>query len=207
MTTLAGNPVSAGFVDGLGTNALFWYPDGVALDKAGNLFVTDESNRAIRKIAPGGQVTTFANLTNQLTNRAPYFPGSQSSLTLDGVGNVYLADRQCHLIQKISPTGTITTLAGSFHVDTNGWVLGGYVDGNGTNALFNRPSAVAVDALGTVYVADTGNHAIRQITADGMVTTLAGNPNFDTNGYALGGYADGIGLAALFTFPQRTRSG
>src|SRR4029434_7632441 len=101
---------------------------------------------------------------------------------------VYVAEQNNHTILKIAPGGIVTTLAG---------LAGNSGSGNGTGSVarFNRPQGVAVDTTGTVYVADTGNNTIRQITPGGVVTTLAGlAPQFGSN--------DGTGSAARFGGPQ-----
>jgi DNA-binding beta-propeller fold protein YncE len=87
-------------------------------------------------------------------------------LTVDGGGNVYVADTFTHKIRKVTPGGVVTTLAGSGAL--------GSTDGPGTAARFNAPSDVAVDAAGNVYVADSDNNKIRKVTPGGVVTTLAG---------------------------------
>lgn len=103
----------------------------------------------------------------------------------DGQGNVYVADAGNHRILKVTPGGSVSTLAGAGY--------SGYADGTGTSALFTHPSALAVDASGNVYVSDQQNHRIRRITAGGVVTTVAGNGS--------SGYADGIGTGARFSSP------
>ena len=119
-------------------------------------------------------------------------------------GNVYVADGGNHTIRKVTPAGVVTTLAGLTQ-DTNadGLMGGGYADGTGSAARFNYPFSVAVDNADNVYVADTGNQAIRKITPVGVVTTLAGDATI-TNifGLPLGGYADGTGKAARFFEPR-----
>jgi hypothetical protein len=111
-----------------------------------------------------------------------------SSVAVDGSGNIYVADGGDHTVRKVSAGGVVTTLAGSSG-------QAGSNDGTGTGALFLYPYAVAVDASGNVYVADSGNNNIRKVTAGGSVSTLAGAVGFS-------GSTDGSGTAALFNMPQ-----
>jgi sugar lactone lactonase YvrE len=111
---------------------------------------------------------------------------SPRSVAVDGVGKVYVADTGNHCIRLISPDGQVSTLAGANEP--------GYVDGQGSEARFNFPSGIAVDADGNLYVADTANHSIRKIMPDGEVTTLAGNGE--------PGNVDGPGADARFRAPE-----
>jgi sugar lactone lactonase YvrE len=92
---------------------------------------------------------------------------SPIGVAVDSAGNVYVADTSNHTIRKITPAGVVTTLAGTANQS-------GYVDGTGTAARFTSPAGVAVDSTGNLYVADTGNHIIRKISASGSVSTVAG---------------------------------
>ncbi len=187
VTTLAGSGV-VGFADGTGTAAKFYYPQGVAVDGLGNVYVADKNNHRIRKISPTGVVTTFAgggvagSADGTGTDARFYRP---SGVAIDGSGNFYVADTYNHKIRKISPTGVVTTFAGSG--------TRGFADGTGTAARFNYPRGVAVDGSGNVYVGDEFNQKIRKISPTGVVTTLAGSTR---------GFADGTGTAAKFYYPS-----
>ncbi|PAW88952.1 MAG: hypothetical protein B9S26_10245, partial [Opitutia bacterium Tous-C4FEB] len=193
-TTLAGTAGSQGSADGTGSAALFNYPNGVAVDATGNVYIADESNHTIRKITSGGVVTTLAGTAGSSgstdgTGSAARF-ASPAGVAADVEGNVYVADRANHSIRKITSGGVVTTLAGSSAGDT------GSSDGTGSDARFWSPRSVAVDVeQGTVYVADTANHTIRKITPGGVVTTLAGSAG------SLGS-TDGTGSAARFYQPR-----
>ena len=183
VSTLAGS--TEGFRDGLGRSAEFNGPAGVAVDAAGNVYVADEYNHLIRKITPEGLVSTLAGSTEGFrdgSGRSAQF-SYPVGVAVDAAGNVYVADYGNHLIRKITPEGLVSTLAGSTE---------GFRDGAGTSAEFNGPTGVAVDAAGNVYVADTGNHLIRKITPEGLVSTLAGSTE---------GFRDGLGTSAEFSYP------
>jgi len=193
VTTIAGTPFAEGSNDGNGANARFLSPVAVAADTNGNVFVTDADNRTIRKITPAGVVTTFAGVAGSYAN----FDGTGSAarfelpegIAIDAHNVLYVADYGTNTIRRITPNAVVTTLAGSGAV--------GSADGTGAGASFNHPRGIAVDASGTVYVADTGNNTIRRITPAGVVTTLAGTPGAT-------GTADGAGAAASFNGPQGT---
>jgi len=195
VSTLAGSTASnTGYVDATGTAARFNSPYGVAVDSTGNVYVADTFNHAIRKITPGGVVTTLAGSTAgddgyvDATGTGARFQ-YPAGVAVDSTGNVYVADANNNAIRKITPGGVVTTLAGS----TAG--TSGYVDATGTDARFNYPEGVAVDSTGNVYVADNYNSAIRKITSGGEVTTLAGSTAGDD------GYVDATGTAARFNYP------
>jgi len=149
---------AAGYADGMGSEAKFNNPNGVALDSDGNLYVADYSNNRVRKVTPQGVVFTVAG-----TGVAGYADGGKDvamfngpiGVAVDGKGNVYVADHRNHRIRKISQFGLVTTIAG------NG--VGGYADGFGDLVKFNYPYALALDSDKNLFVADHGNHRIRVI--------------------------------------------
>ncbi len=192
VTTLAGVVGGKGTADGAGGAARFNMPYGVAVDSAGNIYVADTDNHTIRKITPAGAVTTFAGTAGSSGSTDGngsaarfYYPWG---LAVDTSDTLYVADMYNHTIRKITPTGDVTTLAGTAGIN-------GSADGTGAAARFYSPYAVAVDAGGNVYVADTYAHTIRKITPAAVVTTLAGTANSE-------GSADGTGAAARFWFPS-----
>ena len=189
VTTLAGTAGTSGSADGTGAEARFDKPEGVATDVSGNVYVADINNDTIRKITPAGVVTTLAGkrFGADGTGAEASFDGPRGVAT-DSGGNVFVADRFYHTIRKITPTGVVTTLAGTAGVS-------GSVDGTGAAARFNLPYGVATDASGNVYVADQSNNTIRKITPAGVVTTLAGTAR-------MAGSADGTGAAARFSLPS-----
>lgn len=194
VTTIAGKAGESGTADGQGTAARFNRPSGLALDSAGILYVADQVNHAIRRITPAGNVSTIAGKigtsgTADGTGTAAQFT-FPTDVAVDSAGNIYVADTSNHAIRKIAPGNIVTTLAGSKRTSGNG-------DGFGTQARFFSPWAVAVDAAGNVYVADTNNNLIRRVTPEGRVTTVAGNPTNDEPGSK-----DGIGVEAEFSAPS-----
>jgi sugar lactone lactonase YvrE len=159
VTTLAGS--EQGFDDGAGFNAKFSNPHGIAVDGNGNVYVGDTSNDRIRKITPTGEVSTLAG-----GDKADFIDGigkdarfaGPRGVSVDANGNVYVADFFNNRIRKITPSGVVTTLAGSGDRE--------YADGIGSSAKFNWPTGVAVDKNGNIYVADYQNNRVRKITQD-----------------------------------------
>jgi sugar lactone lactonase YvrE len=195
LSLLAGNIGGAGSLDGIGPEARFCLPTGMANDGAGNLFVTDNGSQLIRKVVLAtGEVSTVAGraassgAADGIGADARF--SSPQGLASDGAGNLFVADYGNHAIRRIDlATGRVATLAGS--VDHPG-----VADGIGAEASFMSPAGIAADGAGSVYVTDQDSHTIRKIRlADGQVTTLAGQAG------ALGN-ADGVGPAARFYSPD-----
>jgi sugar lactone lactonase YvrE len=202
VTTLAGGgrtgPLGGGYADGPALEAQFHEPSGLAVDTAGNVYVSDWRNHRIRVVTPDGQVKTVAGsgpsgprggYVDGLAAQARFF--GPEGLAVDGQGNLFLADSRNNCIRRIAPDGKVTTVAGSGQPG----LLENLVDGPGDQARFGQPSDVAVSRTGTLYVADFLHHCIRKITADGMVSIMAGN--------GLPCSEDGIGMAASFELPNR----
>ncbi|MEO8886979.1 MAG: putative Ig domain-containing protein, partial [Mucilaginibacter sp.] len=173
VSVFAGNGVPAG-VDGQGTAASLYHPDGITIDAAGNLYVGDEQNQLVRKITPGGLVSTLAGNNGIAgsangTGTAASF-STPRGVAVDATGNVYVADQGNNMIRKITPVGVVTTYAGS--------ATGGFTNGSIATATFATPTGVTLDAVGNLYVTDASNNAIRKITPAGIVSTFATGLNF-----------------------------
>ncbi len=189
VSTLAGNG-GGNFQDGPTSTATLAWPHGVAVDAAGNVYVTDPGNFRIRKIGTDAMVSTVAGSgisgTQDGTGAGASFVYPKA-IAIGPDGNLYVGDVSASQVRKVTPAGVVTTLAGSGQ--------NGYADGLGTAAVFNGVTGVAVDQNGTVYVSDFSNNAIRRISRNGVVTTLAGG--------GPAGLVDGIGSAASLNGPQQ----
>lgn len=142
-------------------------PVGVALDSGGNVYVADENNNEIEKITPAGAVSVFAGSTApgnlDGTGTAARFHGPKG-VAVDSLGNVWVADANNNEIRKITPSGVVTTWAGTGSA--------GSANGSGTSASFNNPIGIAVDSSGNLYVADYGNNEIREINSSDVVSSF-----------------------------------
>ena len=192
VTTFAGCAGEPGCVDGVGPAARFKKPNAVALDAAGNLYVSDSGNKAVRKITPSGVVTTMAGNAKVPDNLDGSGPAAGFNdlvaLAVDRSGQVYVADGQTHAIWRITPAGVVSLFAGTAGTP-------GSVDAVGAAASFDNPYGLAMDAAGNLYVSEYTNSTIRKVTPTGTVTTLAGK--------ALAyGSADGTGAEARFAQPE-----
>jgi sugar lactone lactonase YvrE len=173
ITTAAGNGVYGFSGDGgLATSASLGYPTGVALDAAGNLYIADTDNHRIRMVSPSGIMGTVAGGGSSWPGDGG--PATSASLSVAGVavdsaGNLYIADYANCRIRKVTPSGTITTVAGN-----GSWGFSGD-GGPATNGSLSGPAGLAVDAAGNLYVADTNNNRMRKVTPSGIISTVAGN--------------------------------
>lgn len=188
ITTIAGS-ITYGYSGdgGPATAAEFKSPFGIAVDRAGNIYIADLDNHAIRKINKSGIITTIAG------NGWPGYTGDSGPATIaqlnqpiavavDSIGNVYISDQDGFLLRKINTDGIITTIAGDYHI------YGYYGDGGpAISARFFGIYGIAIDSWGNIFLSDQGNNVIRAINTSGIVTTYAGN---DTVGYSGdGGFA------------------
>ena len=174
LTRVAGNARPGNSGDGgPAATAQLNFPMGIATDAAGNVFVADRDASVVRKISSGGTITTVAG-----TGTAGFSGdgGAAASaeingpfgVAVDGAGNLYIADTGNEVVRKVSPDGTISTVAGT---GTRGYLGDG---GAARNAWLDGPESVAVDAAGNLYIADTFNGRIRRVGTDGIITTVAG---------------------------------
>ncbi len=201
VTTLAGLAGAPGYADGAGSAARFAYPAGVAVDGAGNVYVAERDNQTIRKVTPAGVVTTVAGLAGNIGSvdgdgSVARF-GKPFGLAMDGNSNLFVADFEFNTIRKLAPVGTnwtVTTLAGLAGTS-------GGADGPGSAAQFSGPTALAVDNVGNVYVADSSASTIRRVTPTGVVTTLAGLALLGPGSSGSVGAGDGTGSGARFNDP------
>ncbi len=204
--TAAGNGIMDYSGDGgPSTEAQLSRPTGVAVDASNNIYIADNLNHRVRKVDTNGTITTVAgNGTGGYsgdgglaTEAELYYP---SGVAVDALGNLYIADDYNSCVRKVDRNGVITTVAGN-----GDWGYRGD-GGPATQAQLNSPKSVAVDIWGNLYIVDQGNHRIRKVDANGIITTVAGN---GTRGYAGDGgpavqaelwYPSDIAVDALHNF-------
>jgi sugar lactone lactonase YvrE len=195
ITTVAGNGLTNFGGDGqLAINAGLDNASSIAVDAAGNLFIADRNHHRVRKVTPGGIITTVAG-NGEIGSAGLGGPATEASfaglqgITVDAAGNLFIADGSNNRILKVDVGGTITRFAGNgqFGFDGDG--------GQATAARLNSPTQVQVDKWGTVYIADTNNGRIRKVSTDGVIRTVAGG------GHLAGPDADGK-LATLASLPD-----
>ena len=180
MITLAAGSGIPGYNgdNGPATSAQLNYPQAVAVDASGNLYIADSNNNRIRKVS-GGVITTVAGDGNFGYNgdgmpATDAWLNGPNGLTVDSAGDIFIADTGNGRIRKVSG-GSIATVAGNGGFGYNGDNIAA------TSAEFTSPSGVAVDSAGNLYIADLGNHRVRKVSA-GMITTVAGTGTPGYNG-------------------------
>jgi gliding motility-associated-like protein len=193
VSTVAGIQATIGSLNGDALTSTFNNPHGVEVDNNGNIYIADRYNHLIRKCDSNGNVSVLAG-SGAVGNADGQ--GSQASfnepwgLTVDVLGNVYVADTKNNKIRKISPSGLVTTVAGTGNF--------GITDSNNPLAAsFGNPTGIAVDQFNDIYVGDHLTHLIRKISSTGVVSTFAGNRNYPNNH----GLIDGLGQEAKFYRP------
>ncbi len=178
ISTVAGNGTAGYSGDGgAGFNAQLNHPESVAVDATGNLFIADYSNNRVRKVAPSGIINTVAGNGKEgysgdggvATEAELYTPGG---VLVDASGNLFVADSGNNVVRKVAPSGIINTVAGNGEEGYSG------DGGPATLAMLNFPSALAVDAIGDLFVADSGDDRIRKVAAGGTISTVVGNGAF-----------------------------
>ncbi|MBI3693826.1 MAG: hypothetical protein HY238_03160, partial [Acidobacteria bacterium] len=193
ITTAAGNG-QFGFSGngGPAREASLASPISVAFDAAGNMYIADQDNHRIRKVSPDGIITSVAGNgidefggNGGLAVRASL--NSPAGLAVDAAGNLYISDTYNNQVRKVTfPLGIINAVAGSTDHDYSG------DGGKATLAALDFPAGLAFDAAGNLYIADQHNSRIRKVTPDGIITTFAGNGEYDFKGD--GGPADKAAL-------------
>ncbi len=191
VSTLAGQPGSPGHADGPGTTARFNLPVGIACDPQGNLYVVEYGNHTLRRIGPGGEVSTVAGLSGWVGSSDGLGPTARfawpQGVTVDAAGVIYVADSGNHTIRRVTPAGDVSTLAG-----LPGFP--GHSDEVANLARFSSPIGLAADRAGNVFVGDFGNGTVRKLAPGGVVSTVGGSAG-------VSGTADGIGMNARFASP------
>ena len=205
ITTVAGDGTWGYSGDGgPATSAEMDSPESVAVDAAGNFYIADTQNNCIRKVDTSGVITTIAgNGTEGYSGDGGQATSAELALpygvAVDAAGNLYIADTMNNVIRKVDSNGIITTISGNGYQQYGGGYQvfnnGGYSGDGGPakSAEMDDPEAVAVDASGNLYIADTCNLRIRKMDTKGVITTVAGNGGGNAN---LGGYSGDGGPAA-----------
>jgi hypothetical protein len=190
VSTLAGQAGVTGEVNGTGSAATFTDPENLAVDAAGNLYVADGKGNTIRRVTPAGVVTTFAGSgtsgSQDGTGTGAQF-NDPTGIAVDTFGNVYVADFGNDTVRMITPSGLVTTIAGSPGT-------AGDQDGTGSAAKFDGPSGLGVDSSGNLFVAEGTGCEVREVSPSGAVTTVGGASELFDN-------VDGIGSVTRFDTP------
>ncbi len=178
---IAGNGTEGnrGEFGGLAVRAELDSPQGVAVNSKGDVFIADTYNNIVREVTPRGLISTVAG------NGSPGYRGDNgpawraelsfpTGLAVDSLGNLYIADSGNNVVRRVSTTGVITTVVGNFAADQASGGLGGFSGDGGpaTAARLNAPQGISLDQAGDLFIADTFNNAIREVTPAGTIATL-----------------------------------
>jgi len=190
--TIAGTGTAGSTDTGIATTSQLSLPEGLAIDNSGNVFIADINNSKIRKVTPDGTIFTIAGTGTAGNKDTGIATSSQLFLPLaiavDSPGNVYIAEGPNHRVRKVTPEGTIFTIAGT-------GTAGIKDTGIATTSQLNTPTGLAVDLLGNVYIAENNNYRIRKVTPDGSIFTVAGTG-------AAGNTDTGVATSSQLNTPQ-----
>jgi hypothetical protein len=189
-TTIAGSYEATGESGdgGPATAATLDQPTALARDKAGDLFIADTEDNVVREITPDGIIHRIAGNGTE-SDRGDFGPAGRAELdspqgvAVNAKGNVFIADTYNNEVREVTPWGFISTYAG----DGNPGYRGD--GGPAVRAELSSPTGLAVDALGNLYIADSGNNVIRRVSTNGVITTVAGDVAADQSSGGLGGFS------------------
>ena len=171
LSFVAGNGTAGAATPGSALNSELGHPTGVAVDGAGNVYIPDQSGDRIDKVTPSGTLSFVAG--NGTVGGATPGPalnsdlGDPTGVTVDGAGNLYIGDFRDSEIEKVTPSGNLSIVAGTGSA-------GPPTPGLATNSSLDTPTGAAVDAAGDVYIADFGNNRIEEVTPSGTLSIVAG---------------------------------
>ncbi len=195
ISTVAGNGESGFSGDGGPANlARLYFPEAVALDKDGNLYIADVINSRVRKVSKNGIISTYVGNGTAFgftygASALAQSAGYPKSLTFDSAGNLYVCDRDYYRVYKVSPQGVLTLVAGNPSSPTS---TGD--NGPSTSATVSRPTSVAIGPDNSIYISELTGNKIRRVAPNGIITTFAGTGEL--------GFADGPAATAKFNQPE-----
>ncbi len=199
LSIVAGTGTSGIPTPGAATSSRLNSPSGLAFDASGNLYIADSDNHVIEKVTPGGVLSIVAGtgaygtpIPGVATSSTLCFP---NGIAVDGSGNLFIADADAHVIEKVTPAGALSIVAGT-------GLIGAPTSGPATNSRLSVPNGVVTDALGNLYIADADNHVIEKVTPGGVISVVVGTGSYGapTPGIATASklsYPNGIGMDAV----------